>query len=231
MWSLFIVLFGGLYWLFKLLDESAKKAETEKMMAEWDALDQILSGGEKNGMEKAIYQKIWDCILKGRVQSNGYSDIMDLIGEDLLLIFGDINFAEFIDRNYRQKSDHMRCSFVRSLVNLALSKNGWKGYGSSLSMDMPVFYGYKYENSWRSIRDTVSYKDRVDLRFCKRMEENLLQFSKEFQLVVVAYDTGFGTYLEYKFRNRTHETLRLWDDTPLSPDTAPKPDIEAYLKK
>jgi len=99
MWSFFIVFFGGLYWLFKLLGESARKAEAEKEHAEHEALDQMLMKGWNDGTKRNIRKRIQDCLQQGRIQSNGYRDIMELIGEDLLLIFGDIDFAEFIERN------------------------------------------------------------------------------------------------------------------------------------
>lgn len=229
MWSLFIVLFGGLYWLFKILGESAKKAEIDKTNEERRMLNQMLNRGWHDGTVNRLRTKIQGCLQQGRVSSNGYHDIIELIGDDLLLIFGDINFAEFIERNYNHLSKDNRWYFVQRLLDLALSKVGC--VDSTLGINVPIFYGYRYDISWMQIRDSLSYKKRVDLRFCKRIEENLTKFDPRFKMVRRISDHYITDTLEFEYSCSFSDTIRLWNSIPLSPDTAPKPDIEAYLKK
>lgn len=217
MWSFFTVLFGGTFWLLKTLDYKQREEEMKK----------------ENEAHEEKYEALYTyegrrCKLHRIVESSTcsiehFKKLCEPIDEDLKIIFGDVDYAEMFMS--------WPAAAVMYIPYLLESKEG-RLY-SFFSLPDQQFPGYHYKKHWRHIDDTTSYKDRVYLRFFKRVEENIREFQPDFRFVHVKKDSlSFDTVgLRWRFvTERIHQDQyrRLWDDEPLTKETAPEQNEEYW---
>ena len=217
MWSFFWVLLIGGYWIIRLWNESGTKFAYQMRDAEnsvkYDGLyfcDVIFEAAIENLLISHPYYF-------SKEYNGEIVEEFELIKEDLRDIFGD--YPEYF-------SGCMWYIFPKLVTNLILSKS--QKLSENVSFEVPRYsMFYCNQLSCCEVNDMSSYKDIVGLRYCKKIEENIRIKYPDFTLVYDSSDDGFHpNYVTMRHRlslNGTHKARRLWDDTPLSPDTAPRP--------
>lgn len=217
MWCFFIVLFGGGYYLLKYLSENASHAAIDR---DWEMNEEKFKGliskwQDSYALVREVKKKWpWDL-----------EELFEPIEDDLYDIFGDIDVVEYFK--------HHRLLFEKWIPLLLESKNG-NLPDSAWYIETEVFGGlenFEEFKKWIDIHDndTWSYKKYISLRFCKKIEENIKKKYPDFKFV-------FAKKGEYKYEhehreihqfhrvglNNYHKYRRLWDDSPLTAESAPK---------
>lgn len=224
MWSFFWVLLIGGYWIIRLLNESSNKFAYQMRDAEnnikYDGLYVDIDD------EWELKHKIKDLLNSHPFYfSKNYCgekvEEFEMIMDDLHDIFG--NYVEYIYG--------MGCELEKFIAGLIHSKSSKILRYYNFSLGVPRYSGFYAEQIGRcgEITDTVSYKSFVGLRYYKKIEENIRKKYPDFSFVYHnigkkndIVENQLSIYHEESFSNQAI-SRRLWDDEPLSPDTAPTP--------
>lgn len=223
MWSFFWVLLIGGYWIIRLLNESGTKFAYQKRDAEND----VKYEGLYYAKDGFVYAREVEQLLINHPYYFNKNYNGELVGEfeliknDLYDIFGD--YIEYV-------SGCWWVHFYEMIADLILSKSHqirFITFGKN-----PRGYERYYDNQPDRLGDTYdlcSYKNIIGLRFYKKIEENIREKYPDF--TIVYHNTGkddniiqdkLSVYHEMSLHYLTRHR-RLWDDEPLSPDTAPTP--------
>lgn len=225
MWSLFTLIFGGGIYAAKCLCEGVSHSAIERD----EANNKIIFDGlykdmfEPSEAERTALQKYREMKL---------NEAFEPIREDLLAIFGDVDMSEyFLYRKSFLELPHE--PLYREYIPLLLeSKNGHLPFFSKEIMTRHFeWFGTKEDYlKWPEIKDgdTWSYKSHVELRLLKKIEENIRIKYPKYTLVFpkIWYYEKYQCAMQLVAKHRVgiqnyHFYRRLWDDNPLTPDTAP----------
>ena len=220
MWSFFWVLLIGGYWIIRLLNESGTEFAYQMRDAEnnvkYDGLfDNTLYDVEIERLLVA-HPYYFSKEYKGETVEE-----FELIRDDLYDIFG--NYIEYVSG----------CGWyiLPELITMLILSKSHK-YPSIITYGVPK-YSLFYANQplcCGEVNDKTSYKSIIGLRIYKKIEENIREKYPDFTLVYhnlgvkekETIQNEISVYHEISFYNQ-QRSRRLWDDEPLSPDTAPTP--------
>jgi len=218
MWSFFWVLLIGGYWVIRLLNESGTKFAYQMR----DAENNVKYEGLYAENDLDLRLKIKRLLISHPFYfSKDYCgekvEEFEMIKDDLRDIFGD--HIEYVSG----------CGwyiFDTVIANLLHSKSSMIPRG--VDIEVPRYDTY-YENAvWtKEVYDTNSYKENIGLRYAKKIEENIRKKYPDFTFTYnILNDSRTMDYIsvhhELSFSSQ-QRSRRLWDDEPLSPDTAPTP--------